>query len=43
MAVHILMRESMTNGTLARWRKRVGDRVGKGEIVADGGLLAKVL
>jgi pyruvate/2-oxoglutarate dehydrogenase complex dihydrolipoamide acyltransferase (E2) component len=35
MALNILMPESMAGGTLARWLKQVGDRIAKGEIVAE--------
>jgi pyruvate/2-oxoglutarate dehydrogenase complex dihydrolipoamide acyltransferase (E2) component len=35
MPTNILMPESMAGGTLARWLKRVGDRVGIGDVIAE--------
>jgi pyruvate dehydrogenase E2 component (dihydrolipoamide acetyltransferase) len=32
---HILMPSSMDGGTLARWVKKVGDRLNTGDIVAE--------
>ena len=35
MSVYIVMPEEMHGGTLVRWLKRVGDRIAKGDLVAE--------
>jgi pyruvate/2-oxoglutarate dehydrogenase complex dihydrolipoamide acyltransferase (E2) component len=35
MSTNIVMPESVAGGTLARWLKQVGDRVGMGEVLAE--------
>ena len=35
MSLNIVMPESMAGGTLARWLKQVGDRIGVGDLVAE--------
>jgi pyruvate dehydrogenase E1 component subunit beta len=35
MSTQVLVPESMAGGTLARWLKRVGDRVSIGEVLAE--------
>jgi pyruvate/2-oxoglutarate dehydrogenase complex dihydrolipoamide acyltransferase (E2) component len=35
MSMNIVMPESMAGGTLARWFRQVGDRIGVGDVVAE--------